>query len=120
VPADPALWSFVDEAAGHARRYTASGLAALAARSGLAVERITHFMAPLVPLVWAGRIARAGRRAAGMSLEEKRALAEEELSVPGWANRLLYAVLAREADAVGRGLQLPVGTSLLLVARLSG
>ena len=55
VPAHPFLWSDFDEAAGHRRRYTRSELECRLLRAGFSVDYLTHFMAPVLPLVWLKR-----------------------------------------------------------------
>jgi len=47
VPLNPALWDHSDEWAGHFRRYTREGLAALFARCGFAVEEVRVWGFPL-------------------------------------------------------------------------
>jgi len=56
VPALMALWSSIDEHAGHKTRYSADGLAAtLAGLEGVTVLEIAPFFRSLVPLVWMQR-----------------------------------------------------------------
>jgi SAM-dependent methyltransferase len=56
VPALMALWSSIDEHAGHKTRYSAEGLAAtLAGLEGATVLEIAPFFRSLVPLVWMQR-----------------------------------------------------------------
>jgi SAM-dependent methyltransferase len=56
VPALMALWSSIDEHAGHKTRYSAESLRSLLARlSGATVLEIVPFFRSLVPLVWVQR-----------------------------------------------------------------
>ncbi len=62
VPADPDKWSFVDEWAGHFRRYTKANLAGIFEGAGFQEERIHHWGWPVLTLydrllfrAWAGR-----------------------------------------------------------------
>jgi hypothetical protein len=56
VPALMALWSSIDEHAGHKTRYSAEDLAAtLSGLEGATVLEITPFFRSLVPLVWMQR-----------------------------------------------------------------
>ena len=63
VPAHPFLFDEMDELAHHRRRYRGSELGHKLRDAGFEVRRLTHFMAPLVPLV-AVRWLRARRVAA--------------------------------------------------------
>ena len=67
VPAHPFLFDEMDELAHHRRRYRRSELGQKLRGAGFEVRRLTHFMAPLVPLVvvrWLVRAASRGRRSA--------------------------------------------------------
>src|SRR5262245_44827544 len=55
VPAHASLWSHVDVASGHYRRYSPAALRAALEQAGFRVESLTQFMAPLFPLMWLGR-----------------------------------------------------------------
>ncbi len=120
VPAHAWLWSEVDVYSGHYRRYAARQLSALLDECGLRVEYLTQFMGPLVPLMWLHR--RAGGHqgptsARQMDVDRQRVLSE--LKIVPVVNELLGGLLALERPFLRRGLRLPLGTSLLAVARLS-
>lgn len=104
VPALPALWSELDEAAGHRCRYTRRLLAAELARNGWRLVHWTHYQLALLPLVWAVRRSpwRGGRRV--------------ERRPPGLVGRLLGAVNEIEVRSLGR-FRLPWGSSLVALAR---
>ena len=99
VPCDMALWSAHDDAVGHLRRYSRSGLAGLVQKAGLTVERIWSWNVLLRPAVAMRR-----KDSTGSDLGE----------VPPLANGLLTAVVVAER-------YLPVkswpGVSLMLRAR---
>jgi SAM-dependent methyltransferase len=108
VPAYRWAWSEHDARLGHRRRYTRSGLRDVADRAGLEVLRATHFHSWLVPVALLVRRTPLGRLLGGS--------AEEASFVNPWVN----AVLGRVADLERRLLRridLPVGLSILLVAR---
>ena len=109
VPADPRLWSVVDEAAGHRRRYRSEDLQALLERAGLEVVYLTHFMAPLYPVV---RLARALARR-----RDPQQIVATELHVRPFWNALFRWVLWPERFALARRWRLPVGSSLVALAR---
>jgi SAM-dependent methyltransferase len=116
VPAHPQLWSYFDDAAQHKRRYTRAELARKVGAAGLRIVYLSHYMASLVPLVWLGRRlagALGGRRG---DPGRGAALTVSEFKITPVVNDLLAWVLRRELELVGRG-RLPVGTSLIAVAR---
>jgi SAM-dependent methyltransferase len=104
VPALPALWSELDEAAGHRCRYTLRRLAAELADAGWRLLHWTHYQFLLLPLVWLARRVAPLRR----SRLERR--------TPRWLGRVLGGVDWLEASALS-GLRLPWGSSLMAVAR---
>ena len=110
VPAHPFLFDEMDEIAHHRRRYRRRELGDKLRSAGFRVLRLTHFMAPLVPLVTLRWLARAlpGRSS---SLERRRA----ELRVFPVLNGLMRAVLQLERPLVRAGA-LPFGSSLIAVA----
>lgn len=108
VPQHPWLWSATDEYAGHRRRYSRAELLEKLRAAGLEPERVTSFVSAPLPLLAA---ARKGRRRPGA------AEFESELNPPPWANRALGAALSAERALIRRGVSLPAGGSLLVVAR---
>jgi SAM-dependent methyltransferase len=110
VPAHPFLFDEMDRIAHHRRRYRRSELGEKLRAAGFRVLRLSHFMAPLVPLValrWLlgalpGRPGAAERR-------------QVELAVTPALNGLARAVLRLERPLVRAGL-LPFGSSLVAVA----
>lgn len=96
---------------GEVRRYTPATARALAAEAGLVVERATFHFAATFPLMLAVRTAQ--RR-----LRRHRPLRDDtDIAVPSApVNEALAALLAAEA-AVSRVIPMPVGSSILLVAR---
>jgi SAM-dependent methyltransferase len=115
VPAHQSLWSYADEYGGHYRRYSSGQLRAALEGAGFRVEHQTQFMLLLYPFLKLARL-RNGRQAA-RSPQEKQEQTLRELEPPGLLNALLYGLLRWEAWWVGRGGRLPLGTSLLAVAR---
>jgi SAM-dependent methyltransferase len=115
VPAFPVLWSRWDVAERHQRRYTRRALRQLAEAAGLRVERLSCFFLPLFApaLVAAGLRSPRGRAAEGAPGDATR-LVEFRHGV--WLSRVMLPLLSPECWWLDRG-DLPVGTSLLLVAR---
>jgi len=118
VPAHPALWSYCDEAAHHCRRYSQHELAGKLSRSGYCIEYLSPYMASLFPLMWLGRrLAAALHRSTAHTPGHSAALAGAELQVWPGINELLAWVLAQETRLLARRCRLPLGTSLVAIAR---
>lgn len=117
VPAYPSLWSYFDEASHHHRRYEAKKLAEKLAEAGYQVEYMTPFMSVLFPMIWLGRRAarllnrseKTGTNADGMAMSE--------LRIVPLLNGVLYRLLGIERAWLARRKTMPVGTSLLAIAR---
>lgn len=107
VPAHPSLWSAFDEASGHCRRYTRPELRERLQAAGFQIERLTEFMFSIFPLMWLAR-----RRSAG----NENAVDRELRVIPG-INGVLRLLLTGEAAWLARGGRLPIGASLVAVAR---
>ncbi len=116
VPADPALWSYFDEAARHTRRYTGETLAAALAAAGFRVEYLSLMMVPLRPALAAYRRLSAGRARSGGAARA----AMQDLRITPVADPLMGALLARERPRILRRERLAGGTSLIAIARPDG
>ena len=115
VPAYMSLWSHTDEVGGHYRRYTPGGLRRVLTEAGWEVDRVTPFMLPLVPVMWAGRKLAAAVNRLRPARKSGRELVVDELRPIPVFNGLMRGLLALEAPLVRR-FRMPVGTSLLAVA----
>ena len=109
VPQHPFLWSEFDARAGHVRRYHAPELRAKVIQSGFEIVRMTSFVALLLPLMLISRLAR------GKPVSDRDTLAD--LRVAGWLNWTLERALDLERLLIRSGVPLPMGGSLLVVAR---
>ena len=116
VPAYPALWSYFDVAAKHARRYTHQSLTDVLNRAGYEVLQISYFMTLTFPLVWLNRrlAGKVQTPAVDAGLDER---VVDELRIIPVLNDVAAMALRLEADWVGHGRHLPFGTSLMAVAR---
>jgi SAM-dependent methyltransferase len=110
VPAYPWAWSDHDVRLGHRRRYTRPDLLAAARSAGLDVQRCTHFHSWLAPVAWVVRRTPV-RHLLGSGSAEEASFGNR------WINRALQAVTDVERAAL-RSTDLPVGLSILLVARV--
>jgi SAM-dependent methyltransferase len=114
VPAYQALWSDFDVESHHCRRYEPASLERKLVAAGFVVEYLTPFMATLYPVARAGRfVADTFRKRRSGSQSAVR----EQLEVRPGVNELMAFLLAQEAKLVARRRRLPIGTSLLALAR---
>jgi SAM-dependent methyltransferase len=109
VPAHPFLFDEMDVLAFHRRRYTRKGLRETLAGAGFHVRALTHFMAPLAPLLV---LVRALGRLLPQAPESRRGL---ELQVHPLLNPVLLGLLRAERPLT-HFVSLPFGTSLIAVA----
>ena len=116
VPARPSLWSYFDEASRHCRRYSRADLETRLSEAGLRIEFVSEFMMSAYPLVRAGRYlaARARPASADKRVDE---LAAAELRVLPGVNLVMKFLLKLENRLLARRVRLPLGTSLIAVAR---
>jgi SAM-dependent methyltransferase len=110
VPAHPFLFDEMDRLACHRRRYRRRELRDKLRGAGFEVRLLTHFMAPLVPLL---AVSRTLRRVTARGRAPSK---EAELRLVPGLNGALRALLKVER-LVLRGARLPFGSSLLAVAR---
>lgn len=108
VPQHRWLWSAQDEYAHHVRRYTRSELLEKVERAGFSPLWHTSFVSILLPVMLLSRM-RSGKGDAADPCREFR--------IPAWLNSTLYAVMRVEIALIKAGIRMPVGGSLLLVAR---
>ena len=107
VPQHRFLWSAADDYARHKRRYSRKALVEKVRAAGFEVLFVTSFVFSLLPLMWLSRLLTAR--------DEKTFDPTGELRIPAWLGRLLELPLAVERQAIGRGVSLPAGGSLVLV-----
>jgi len=108
VPQHPRLWSPYDDYAHHVRRYGRAELVAKIERAGFDVQRVTSFVALLLPLMAAARL--RVRRRGEIDLAA-------DLTCSPRLDRALERVLDVELGLICRGVSLPAGGSLLVIAR---
>ena len=102
----------MDDFAHHERRYTRDELAEKLGRAGFGVEYATSFISLLLPLVLAARFL---RKPAGTGMEEQMDAAGP--SIGKLSNMVLSMVMAVERSLIRIGLRLPIGGSLLVIAK---
>ena len=111
VPQHPGLWSASDTFAHHVRRYRRRDLLEKVRLAGFETIEVTSFVTALLPLMVISRVA---HRVAGRPYDPI-----DEL-VPGRLNAPFERLLDFEGKLIERGISLPVGGSLLVVARAQG
>ncbi len=109
VPQHPALWSAFDVAAHHQRRYTRRELVEKVEQAGFEVQFVSSFVFFPLPAML---LARARNRQIS---EQYDVFAEFEIAP--LLNRVLLFVLGVERWLIRLGVSLPLGGSLLLVAK---
>jgi SAM-dependent methyltransferase len=117
VPADPRLWSYFDVASHHQRRYVARDLNDKLVAAGYAVEYLTPYMSVLHPLLWAARRLAAWRKTRPGDAASALSLAEADLRVRPVSGAVLGFLLGQELRLLRRRRQIPIGASLLAIAR---
>lgn len=109
VPQHRWLWSAVDAYSHHRRRYERRDLVSVIERAGFVVERVTSFVTTLLPVVLLSRL-RQRRLDNGFD-------PTAELKINAVQNALCGKLLDADLATIRLGASLPVGSSLLAVAR---
>ncbi|MBP9813949.1 class I SAM-dependent methyltransferase [Candidatus Woesebacteria bacterium] len=106
VPAGMHLWSAVDTASGHKRRYTTQSMTTLLKNSGFRVVHMGYWNSLLLPVYSLWRVL------VGSNGED---VVQRYLAMPSaWINRLLLFILRLERLI---GYRLPFGATLVVVAQ---
>jgi SAM-dependent methyltransferase len=108
VPQHPFLWTKQDKYSFHKRRYTRERLIEKVKRVGFQEKWSTSFVSLLLPLMF---LARVGRDRKGGKFD-----AFEEFRTGSSLNQVLLKIMSAEVFVIRKGISLPVGGSLLLVA----
>jgi SAM-dependent methyltransferase len=114
LPALWVLWSSHDEALGHRRRYCAREVRRMVEAAGLRVAKLSYGLFFLFPLAL---VARLVQRLLGRLRREPPQTGI--VRVPGFVNRALTRLMDFE-NALIRRVNLPIGVSLVAVARKPG
>ncbi len=115
VPAHQFLWSHFDEAGRHCRRYSPASIRKSLVEAGFEVEFLSQFMACIFPIVWFFR--KIGGLLQGNTFDGSRKLVAKEFRLVPVVNEVLASLLSLEASWLARGHTVPIGTSLIVVAR---
>lgn len=109
VPQHRWLWSAQDEHAHHVRRYTRDELVGKVTDGGFEILKVTSFVTALLPVMMLSRM-----RKPDPAME---ANPFREFRIPRWLDRMLYTAMWVDIALVKLGFTLPLGGSLLLIAR---
>jgi SAM-dependent methyltransferase len=113
VPQYPWMWSHLDDIVHHKRRYTRGELRRKLRGAGFEVLRTTSFVSLLFPpMVLSRFLSRARPRQADTTKEF-----ESEVNLPGPLNSAFDVMMRVDEALIAMGLSLPMGGSLLAVAR---
>lgn len=108
VPQHAWLWSAQDVHAHHVRRYTRKELQGKVRATGFTPLWTTSFVTLLLPLMLLSR--RGGTQTAASD-------PFREFRIPRWLDQLLFAAMRVEIGLIKLGVPMPLGGSLILVAR---
>ncbi|NPV57667.1 MAG: class I SAM-dependent methyltransferase [Anaerolineae bacterium] len=117
VPALPGLWSYFDVAAHHVRRYTRQDLARVITEAGFEVKYISFFMMAILPFIWMERKLSKGGVDAPAPETELDQRVSQELRIMPVINEVFSAFLWLEAQLIQARIRLPIGSSLIAIAR---
>ncbi|RWA56436.1 methyltransferase type 11 [Cupriavidus sp. UYMSc13B] len=112
VPQHPALWSHMDVAAKHKRRYTREELVRKVEAAGFEFVDITSFMTLLLPAMAISRL----RQRYSPPTDAM----DDGFRIGTVLNAVFGGICAIEYQLIRAGLRFPVGGSLLVVARKKG
>jgi SAM-dependent methyltransferase len=114
VPALPCLWSYEDKYVGHFRRYTVHRVRRVLSLAGFSVEFATYLFSPLaLPIL----LFRSVPSLFGLIPSRHRELNEMHTLPSNLIGRWINRLLTWEEARIARGASIPVGSSILLVAR---
>jgi SAM-dependent methyltransferase len=115
APAFTSLWSSEDDLSGHCRRYHRSELEERVTAAGFSVEYRTYFFAPLAPAIL---VARSLPYRLGITRKRTHASSAADHGVSNSpAVRLMRGALRAERALIDRGMRLPWGATILVIAR---
>ena len=112
VPQHRWLWSNVDETSDHKRRYSKKELISKLNKANFSTEFVSSFVFSLLPLMILSRF-RMHKKIADKKISHN----HEELRINPVINSILDFVLGIEESLIRLGIRLPVGGSLVIVAK---
>lgn len=110
VPQHRWLWSAADEYGHHERRYSRVELVSRVEAAGFAVRMVTSFVTLQLPAMMLSRLSSRLRRQTVDDFDPR-----AEFKIPRLVDRTFEILGDAERYAIGRGVSLPFGGSLLIV-----
>lgn len=126
VPAYNLLWSDEDDSAGHCRRYTVRSLAQELKKAGYTVQHCSYFFLPLLPLIFFLRALPYRLKMKSkvqmsddhhVHLDQTDKVKNEHVLGP-WLNTIFDCLFSMERFFIKRLAKLPLGSSIIVVAKL--
>jgi len=114
VPAHRWLWSRHDEALHHKRRYTEQDLLKKIKNAGFVSREMSHFVLPAIPFLLLQKSIRGVKKL--LFPRNTEVIDTYDMLLPPPLNTLLIGWLSLER-AIMRGMRIPFGSSLMVVAR---
>jgi 2-polyprenyl-3-methyl-5-hydroxy-6-metoxy-1,4-benzoquinol methylase len=116
VPACKAIWSDIDDYAGHKRRYSKRELNRKLEAAGFKVVKNSYFMMLLFPAIALSRTMVKWKKRPGAGRDEMASThGQDELSIPPLLNAIFARIFSIEVPLI-RHIDLPIGSSLIAVA----
>lgn len=116
VPAHKALWSYEDEYAGHFSRYSISGLRLALGSAGYEIEYVSHFFSLLIAPIF---LMRALPTRLGIRRGYDREKNLREHGCGSASASMMESALNYEVSMIRNCARIPVGASIIAVARVS-
>lgn len=117
VPAYSFLWSGEDVIAGHFRRYTAKGIAAVLAKAGFSVEYDSYFFRALPLPIFLLRSLPFRLGISALVSDSSGAKEHHQKGRGGLAAHFLVKSLEGEREKIARGVRMGFGASCIIAAR---
>lgn len=114
VPQYMFMWSRIDDIVKHKRRYSRTELLTKLKDQGFHIEYATSFLFVLFPLMMVSRL--LDKRKPEETLDNDEGL-ESRVAFPAWLNEIFNQVMKIDEFLIARGISLPFGGSLLVVAK---
>jgi SAM-dependent methyltransferase len=116
VPQYPFMWSSIDDIVKHKRRYSRRELVGKVEKSGLKVTFCTSFVCLLFPAMLVSRLLDRKRDVT----ETDHAALEKRVAMPAALNRVFDLAMRIDEALIRRGVSLPFGGTLIVVAKKNG
>jgi SAM-dependent methyltransferase len=114
VPQYEFMWSRLDELVHHKRRYSKTEMLSKLIENGFRIEFSSSFVFLLFPFMLAARMA---EKLLGKKTEKDDVVYKRNVEFPRWVNSIFGAISKVDIFLIRRGISLPFGGTLIVVAR---